>query len=98
MTRKEQQPAPKKSKHRFEYKPVTAIGVPGGPRGNFGVRKADGRPDPESGLLQRRSVDLCVCSRCGAAVWTNEPTQARAMANSAEIDCDMVIVEGVHDL
>lgn len=95
--RRARQPA-KKSKHRFEYKPVTAIGNPGGPRGNFGVRKADGRPDPDSELLRRRSVDLCVCSRCGTAVWTNEPNQARAMANSAGIDCDMVIVEEVHNL
>lgn len=88
----------KKSKHQFEFKPVTAIGVPGGRRGNFGVRGADGRPDPQSGFLQPQSVDLCVCSRCGTAVWTNEPTQARAMANSAEIDCDTVIVEAVHAL
>lgn len=96
--RKRRQPALKKSKHCFEYKPVTAIGVPGFRRGNFGVRKANGDPDPTNDLLQRQTVDRCVCTRCGTAVWTNEPTQARAMANSAEIDCDMVIVEEVHDL
>lgn len=89
---------PKKSKHRFDYEPVTAIGVPGGRRGNFGLRQANGEPDPQSELLQPRSIDLCVCSRCGTAVWTNEPTQARAMANAAEIDCDTIIVEKVHAL
>lgn len=89
-------PRAKKSKHRFAYEPVTALGVPGGMRGNFGVRKANGRPDPESEMLQKRTVDRCVCSRCGTAAWTNEPTQARAMANSAEIDCDTALVEAVH--
>lgn len=91
-------PSRARNKHQFVYDPVTAIGVPRFRRGNFGVRKANGHADPTSDVLQKQTVDRCVCTRCGTAVWTNEPTQARAMANSAEIDCDMVIVEGVHDL
>ena len=84
-----------KSKHRFVYQPVTAIGIPNGPRGKYGVRKVNGKPDPTADLLQKNTVDRCVCSRCGTAVWTNEPTQARAMANSAEIDCDLVVAAEV---
>ena len=78
----------KRSKHCFVYDPVTAIGIPNGPRGNHQVEK-DSSPD-------RATADRCVCTRCGTAVWTNAPTQARAVCNAAEIDCDTALVEAVH--
>lgn len=78
----------KRSKHQFEYRPVRALGEPNGSRGNHQVTP---------GLLAERTVDLCVCTRCGLQVWTNSPTQARAIANAKGEDCDARVVAQVQE-
>ncbi len=77
-----------RSKHRFVYRPVVAMSDGTGRSGNYQVT-------PDEWVL--REHQLCVCERCGTAVQTNAPTQARAVANAKGIDCDTVIAKGEHE-
>lgn len=72
--------AARRSKHGFAYDPVTAIGIPNGPRGSYAVRGANG--DPEHTFSW--SLSKVAWSVDGAAATTNawRPSAPRGSSTS----------------